>query len=155
MNNPDTDTCRLPSRAGRARLVVCESSGRWTAGLARELPDAVSIHRTLDFAECRRVLADAPASFAVVELTGENAGALLGWMPRLERELPLCRVAVVAERKLADHEWLLREAGAVHFTCRCRELRPLARAASRHLDRAPVQRQDLVERIWDLLPWGE
>ncbi len=149
------DTCRLPPDAGRERLVVCESAGHWVVALRRELGAAVRIHQTHTIDQCWQVLVDAPASFAVVELTGGNADLLLERMLRLNRELPLCRVGVVADRNLADCQWLIREAGAVHFTCSPRRLKPLAELARRHLDRAPVHKQSPTRRIWANLPWAD
>ncbi len=100
------------------------------------------------------MLAERPCSFVVVELTPSVADELLGRMVGLSVEFPKARVAVVADRSMADYQWLMREAGAVHFTCSPRRLAPLAQTASRHFARVPVQRQSLTERIWSSLPWG-
>ena len=154
MVESEADIRRLPPGAGRARLVVCETSGRWAVALRRELAGAVRIQETRSVDHCWTALADAPASFAIVELTGANADSLLERMLRLERDLPLCRVAVVADRKLAGYQSLMREAGAVDFACSPRWLGPLADLARRHLDRAPEHQQSLVRQIWSNLPWS-
>ena len=75
-------------------------------------------------------------------------------MARLPRDFPLARVAVVADRSLAPGEWLMREAGAVHFTTSPRRLGSLAAAVGRHLEQVPRPPQGLAERIWATLPWG-
>ena len=154
MLESDADIRRLPPGAGRARLVVCESSGRWAVALRRELAAAVRIHETRSIDHCWQALADAPASFAIVELTGGNADSLLERMLRLGRDLPLCRVAVVTGRKLVGYQSLMREAGAVHFICSPRRLGPLADLARRHLDGAPEHQQGLIRQIWSNLPWS-
>ena len=146
----------LTADAGPAKLVVCERSGRWAVGLRRELAGlGVRIYETRTLAECWQVLAESPAGFAVVELTTSGTDELLRRMARLQRDFPLVRVAVVAPRVLAGYEWLMREAGAIHFTCSPRQLGPLARSACRHLDRAPVPPRSLAEQIWESLPWGK
>jgi hypothetical protein len=138
-----------------ARLVVCERTGRWAVVLRRELAEAgVRVWETRSLADCWQELAAAPGSFLVVELRPDNAEGLLGRMVWLPREFPLARVAVVAARGLAGHEWLMREAGAVHMTCSPRRLGPLAEIALRHLAGIPAPQQTMVARIWSSLPWA-
>jgi hypothetical protein len=95
-----------------------------------------------------------PSSFVVVEVSQSEIGPVLTRLARWEREYPLARAAVVAERSLAEWEWLLREAGAVWFTTSPRELGPLAAIARRHVEQAPEPEMGIVERIWSGLPWG-
>lgn len=150
----DCGSVLLPEGAGPARLIVCERTGRWAVALRRELSDAkVRLQETRSIAECWEVLAGAPAGLAVVELTAPVVGELLEHLARLQRELPLARVAVVADRGLSDYEWLMREAGAVHFCCSPRRLGPLASLAVSHLAEAPQPRQSITGRIWADLPW--
>jgi hypothetical protein len=66
----------------------------------------------------------------------------------------LAEVAVVAARSLAGWQWLVREAGAVHFSCSPRQLGPLAEMACRHLASVPLPPQSLTDRILAGLPWG-
>ncbi len=101
------------------------------------------------------VLAEAPAGFLVLELTGKNGSWLVDTLVELQRHWRGARAAVVAERSLAEWEWLMREAGAVHFLTSPRRLAPLIDLACRHLAAAPVPRQTLSERIWASLPWGQ
>ena len=145
----------LPPGAAAARLIVCEHSGRWAVGLRRELQAAdVRVYETRGLKECWEMLAEAPASFVVVELTRQAAEGLLPRMARLGRDFPLARVAVVADRCLAGYQWLMREAGVVHFTCSPRRLGPVARLSLRHLSQAPSPPETVVQRIWSGLPWG-
>ncbi|MBN2477335.1 MAG: hypothetical protein JXB62_22205 [Pirellulales bacterium] len=146
----------LPPETSAARLIVCERTGRWAAALRRQLdPSEVRLEETRTLGQCREALARAVASFLVAELTLCDIEPLLGQMARLPRDFPLARLAVVADRCLAGYEWLMREAGAVHFTCSTRRLGPLAQAVRRHLAQAPVPPQTLTQRIWASLPWKE
>lgn len=149
------DSASLPKGIGPARLIVCEREGRWAVTLGRELSRTeADLVQTRSLHECWDALQRWPASFVVVELTRTNASALLERIAWRERDFPLARVAVVADRDLGFCEWLMREAGAVHFTVCPRRLGPLARLALRHLDAAPRPRLPLIERIWASLPWG-
>ena len=120
-----------------ARLIVCERTGHWAVALRRELAEAgVRVWETRTLADCWSELAKSPASFLVLEL-GDNLAGLLGRMARQPREYPAARLAVVADRSLADYESLMREAGAVHFLSSPRQTGPLARLAGRHLAQVP------------------
>ena len=137
-----------------AKLIVCERTGRWAVALRREVAETgVRVWETRSLADCRDELAANPASFAVIEL-GANVAAVLRFLVRQQRQFPAARVAVVANRSQAGYEWLMREAGAVHFLCSSRDVAVLARLACRHLAEVPPQQQSLVERIWASLPWA-
>ena len=143
-----------PMATAASRLLVCERSGQWAGALRHELAETgLHVWETRSLAECWELLAATPASFVVVELTESHAEGLLRRMTRLERDFPLAQVAVVAQRRLADWQWLVREAGAVHFTCSPRQLAPLAEMACRHLAGVPPPPQSLTDRIWAALPW--
>lgn len=144
-----------PGGAGHARWIVCEKTGRWATALRQE-PKArgTRLWETRSLAECFDMLQRWGASFVVAELTSANCDALLDRLARLPRDHPLCRVAVVADRSLAQYEGLAREAGAVWFVVSPRELGPLAATAQRHLRLAPSEPRKLAERIWASLPWG-
>jgi len=173
--NPASQSVLLPEGAAAARLILCERTGRWAAALRRELereegtgtscaeqPAAVSgktrvspspprIEETRSLAHAFRALAEAPASFLIVELSRANADSLLDRMAELGRWFPLARLAVLSDRRLSGYGWLMREAGAVWHTCSPRRLAPLA---ALHLATAPSPRRGLREQIWAGLPWG-
>ena len=155
MANAGHQSVLLPAGATAARLIVCERSGRWATVLRRELgPEAVGVHETRNLTDCWAMLAEAPASFVIVELSAGGVAGLLRQMAWLESDFPLARVAVVAARSRAGYEWLVREAGAVHFTCSPRQLGPMARLALRHLAQAPAPQRSLSQQLWASLPWG-
>ncbi len=150
MNTQPSETPRTP-----ARLIVCERTGRWAVALRRELAGSgVRVWETRTLADCRDELIASPASFVVVELGRGNVERLLRLLARQPRRFPAARIAVVADRSSADHEWLMREAGAVHFLSSPRQAGLLARLACRHLAQAPAPSQGMAERIWASLPWG-
>ena len=122
--------------------------------LRRELAEpGVRVWETRTLADCRDELIANPASFAAIEL-GANVAGLLRLLAMQQRQLPAARLAVVANRSQAGYEWLMREAGAVHFLCSPREVAVLARLACRHLAEVPPPQQSLAERIWASLPWA-
>lgn len=135
-------------------LIVCERTGSWCVALRRLIrPTVAEIIETRSLAECRQTLELRPASFLVLEATDENAPALLGWLTRLEREDPLARAAVVADRRLEPWQWGAREAGALAFVASQRRLQPLADMASMFFASQTKPELGLVERVWDSLPW--
>lgn len=137
-------------------MIVCERTGRWAQALRRESEAAdLAIRQTRSLAECWEELGRFPRSFVVVELAEKDADALLARTARWEREFPLARWAIVADRSLAAYEWLLREAGAAWFGTSPRELGPLAGIARRHLEQVPPPELGVVEEIRARLPWGK
>jgi len=143
-----------PAPEARAQWAVCERSGAWAIALRREAaPLDLHLYETRSLADGWAVLEQAPASFLVAELTLANADALLARMAGLERQFPRARVAVVAERSLAEYEWLLREAGAVWFATSPRELKPMIALVQRHMQLTPLPARDLTQQVWDSLPW--
>ncbi len=124
-------------------------------GIADEPAAAgLRIDEVRSLADCRRLLTRWPSSFVVIEVSREEMAAVLGLLVRWERDFPLARAAVVAERSLAEWQWPLREAGAVWFTASPRELAAVATIARRHLEQAPEPRLGIAERLWRGLPWG-
>jgi hypothetical protein len=143
-----------PQTPPTARLIVCERTGEWSAGLRVELAESgVRLWECRRLAEAWTALAESPGSLVIAEVRRENLAELLQRLIWLDRDFPLARAVVVADRGLARYEWLLREAGAVHFLASPRKLAPLVRLAARHIASVPVPEQSLAEQIWATLPW--
>jgi hypothetical protein len=136
-------------------VIVCEKSGDWAAALARHLPNEIEVRQTRGLGECATVLATAPASLLALKLTCENLPGVLVLLGNLGRKHPQAVAVVLAERGLEPCEWLLREAGAVHFTTSPREGDEVARLAVRHFSRAKGPRANFAARIWNELPWSD
>ncbi len=142
------------STSSSARLIVCERSGPWSAALRSELAEAgVRVWECRSLPEAWEALGQTPAAFVVAEATGENLDNLLRRMAWFSRDFPQARIAVAARRGMARFEWLLREAGAVHFLTSPRRLAPLAGMVVRHLANVPLPSQSMVQRIGASLPW--
>lgn len=138
-----------------ARLMIIERSGCWAAAMRIELAaTGVRLWEAGPRPNLSDAIAEAPASFLIFELTARNGRWLIDTLKELHRRWPGVRGAVVADRSLAEWEWLMREAGAVHFLTSPRKLAPLVELGCRHLAAAPAPRQSLPERIWASLPWG-
>ncbi|MFW6125381.1 MAG: hypothetical protein ACOC46_04465 [Pirellulales bacterium] len=139
------------------RLILAARSGFWAATMRAELAEAgLRLHEAGTLEAAWRQLDEAPASFVIAELTRPNAARLVDCLFNLSRVRPRARAAVVAARALADYAGLMREAGAVHFTCNPRRLGPLIDAACRHLAAAPAEvPASLTDRIWSTLPWAK
>ncbi|MGD0383600.1 MAG: hypothetical protein ABSA77_08775 [Thermoguttaceae bacterium] len=137
------------------RLVVCERTGRWAAALRGELSGAgLRVWETRSLTDCGTLLAESPASFAVLELSEKKIGEILDFIRNWQADFPLFCFAVVADRNLAYYKWFMHEAGAADFICSVRKIGAVARTACRHLAHAPPLPQSLTERIWANLPWG-
>ncbi len=141
--------------ASKSSVIVCERRGIWAAGLRRHLPREIRVYETRTPADCRCELAARPASLVAVELLQTNVTGTLDLLALVARTFPLARAVAVAERGWEPYEWLLREAGAIHFTTSPRQSDALARLAVRHAARVPLPRTTLVAQIWDSLPWQE
>jgi hypothetical protein len=113
------------------------------------------MRQTRGLGECAAELADAQSSLVVLELTRQNFSGVLRLVSELGRKHPVARAIVLAERGLEDYEWLLREAGAIHFTSSPRELAGLERLVRNHFRRLPVIPTTLAAQVWETLPWSE
>ena len=71
----------------------------------------------------------------------------------MEWRYPAARALAVAPRDMLDYEWLLREAGAVHFCVSPREGKLLAQVAERHLRAAAQSIDGPLARLWAQVPW--
>ena len=144
-----------PNPSSAARLIVCESSGSWSIALRMELAQmGVRVWQCRSLPEAWEALAHTPAAFLVAEVAPENLDAILKRLVWFPREFPRARNAIVGGRDMAPYEWLLREAGTVHFLTSPRKLASLAGLVVRHLANVPPPSQSLADRIWASLPWG-
>jgi hypothetical protein len=113
------------------------------------------VRQTRWLAECMAELEVAPASMLVLEVSAANLANVLELAVDLDRRFPLARLAVVADRGMESYEWVLREAGAVHFTTSPRTAGDLARIAVRHAACVPQPPATLAAQVWESLPWHE
>src|SRR5262245_20044360 len=98
-----------------ATVVICETSGDWTALVRGDTPDGVAIVEVRQFDELWPRLREAPQAVVAIELCSGRGWELLASLRRLNREFPRALAVVLAERHLQDWEDICREAGAVAF----------------------------------------
>jgi hypothetical protein len=139
----------------RSCVIVYERKGVWAATLRRRLSAAIGLRETRGLAECADELEAAPGSLLALETTRKNLSGVLDLLADVARRYPGARAVVLAERGLEPYEWLMREAGAAHFTTSPREAEDLARLAERHVGRAGSSQADPAARIWRSLPWSD
>ena len=134
-------------------LILLERTGCWAAALRRELGDApVRLIETRSFGECWQQLAAAPAALVAWELTAANVQTLVSNLLRLDRDFPAASAIVLAERRLAAADRLLREAGGIHFVTSPRALEPVAQIMRRRTA-APAAAQLASARTSTSVGW--
>lgn len=155
MSESSSKSIGFGERAIDASVIVCERSGDWALALKREPAFAgIALRQTRSLRQCQELLAEAAECFVIAELAGDPA-LLLAWAMQLARERPAVRLAVVADRSLAEYEEAVREAGVVLFLTSPRELHRIAPAVRNYFRRFPPPQRSLREEIWRRLPWGE
>ncbi len=138
------------------RLILCEQSGIWAAAMRRAYPQVSRYWRRFPtWWASWEAFRQRPQSFLVVELTSENLSEILNALRWMECFAPGGRLAVLADRRWAGLEWMLREAGIVHWTTSLRAVGPLVEMALGHLKRSARPAATLRERIWRRLPWAK
>ncbi len=135
-------------------LIVCERSGLWAAAIGRCLPVEIAMRQTRSLAECAAELAAAPESLLALELSRQNVAGILALLSSLGRQYPSAAALVLAERGWESYEWLLREAGTMHFTTSPRQPDELVRLVAGHISRQSAPQQNFAAQIWDALPWS-
>lgn len=139
-----------------AKCVVCERTGRWAAALRGELRDSgIRIYETRSLDDCETLISDSPASLAIVELTAGDAVQTAETVSKWNAAHPRMRIVVVADRDQVEHEWLMREAGAIHFLVSPRRVNLVAQLVHRHFAQVPAPQLSALERIWASLPWPQ
>ena len=137
------------------KLIVCEKTGAWAAALRSELAGSVTrVVETRSFAACREELSAAPAAVVAWELAAWSAPNLSAEIVARLRERPAAHGAVLAGEAWKDWEWLLREAGGLHFVTSPRRLAPVAELARRSHVQRPAALPGIAARILAELPWG-
>ena len=137
-----------------SRLIVCERSHAWAAGLERYLPSGTPRTTVGSLILADEALQATPHAFVVVEVTSLDLAKTFAWLAGLEGRSPRARAAVAGELALRQCEADLLEAGAVGCAWGFRRLRPLAALVERHLEAVPRVPVSLVDQILARLPWS-
>jgi hypothetical protein len=103
-------------------FIICEKRGLWAAALRRSLGPSAALRETRSLSECARELIERPSALVAVEFTARRATHVAEFLTWIGRQAPRTLPIVLAERRLADWEWWLREFGAAHFVVSPRRL---------------------------------
>lgn len=137
-----------------AQLILCERTGIWAPAMLRAEPKIRKYwKRFRSWPRAWEAFLARPESFLVVELQPDNLPEILSALRWIDLSGSKARLAVVAKRRWANLEWMVRQAGVVHFTSSPRQLGPLVQMALRHLRRQRRPAKTFEERIWRCLPW--
>jgi hypothetical protein len=139
----------------RSEVIICDPHGLWTAALARRLDAEFRLRQLVSLRECSAQLAIAPSSLMAIHVTPKNLVAVLDWMLSMSESYPLARAIALVDRRLAQDEWLLREAGAVVVVTSQRDLAGIEQVVRQHLARSPRSPVTRSEQIWQSLPWSD
>ena len=122
------------------RVIICERKTHWVVALRQQLKTlSIRLYQTRSLQECWDDLPSYPASLLVLELTLENKTDLINRLCRLSQDFPDARAVIVAGRRLQNHEFLLREAGAIAISFSPRHLGPVASLIGRYVENHPAE----------------
>jgi len=142
------------NQAAIARLYTCERSSDCAAGLRRILgPAGPRVYELRSAAVVFEELAARPASVIVWQIRSSSLDTLAEALHQQRRDYAASVGIVVGQRNMARHEWLLREAGAVHAVFAMRHLDQVVRIALRHLAMVALPPDTWQDRIEQHLPW--
>ena len=150
----------------RVTLIVLERTGEWAVAIRRHLDElAVRLLETRSFDEFWLRMAEHPTALAAWELTESNIRLLTAALVRLQREFPRASAVILAGRRLAACESLVREAGAIHVIDSSRSLPELTEIVRRRASQSPVgparlqqpsgENAEALAEIWTNLPWSD
>jgi hypothetical protein len=139
-----------------ARIIVSETSGRWSFALRTALANSsVSLTEVAGLANAFDRLHDdsqALLAFEATEVVAEEGMRLL----QLSRQRsPGGGVIVLLDRSLATSPWLWQEAGAITVVASLRHLLPVARLIRRYFDTREAASLNFREDVWQRMPWRE
>jgi hypothetical protein len=135
-------------------IVVCEKTGTWAAAMRRALRLPSGPCETRSWVACLREVQARPAAMVALEISPENAAAACQRVAELTQRFPRVRVVLLADRRLKQVEWLLRETGAVHVLFSPGDLARLRPIFRRFWEQMPAARTTFREHVWSRLPWS-
>ena len=136
-------------------VIVCERSGSWAAALRSNLIElAARIRETRTLAECAVELQHSPAALVAVEVTVDNLARALHYLDAWQAAYPQALLLALLARGNECHEAVLREAGAAHVVTGTRRLHSVKELVHTRIGRRSA-RPNILEEVWDGLPWGD
>jgi DNA-binding response OmpR family regulator len=148
-------------------LIICEKTNHWAVALRWALlAQPVRVYETRTWNHAWQALQDEQSSLVAIELRRGQLEEVLRQLRQITIRSARTGAIVLTERSMAEHEWLLREAGALHVAVSTRNLAPLARLVGRFCRRERSARK-LIEHdqdadsfairavVWQRLPWSD
>jgi hypothetical protein len=140
----------------RARVIVCEKGNSWAVALRWALAGSgLRVHETRDWIGGCQAIDPGALNLLALELREDNLEHVYQGVVEVRQQFPNAAVIVLMDRALRDHEWDLRELGALHVAISQRNLDPVARLVQRFVKQSPDLQQDPDEFAWNRLPWPE
>lgn len=116
------------------QLIVCEKGNRWAVALRWVLTEqGVRVFETRTWPAALDAVRAGQSGLVAVELRAGNLADVVRGIVRVREQFSDVSVLVLADRAMAECEWIMREAGAVHFVASPRNLMPVARLVGRIL----------------------
>lgn len=157
-------------------LIVCSSSGKWTAALRTAMADAIAkwsqfvirLQEVEDFGQLDAALCEESWAVVGVELGEENLRSFLDWAANRRSDAPVVGLLSIPPTPWDEHAAerrrerctalaaLVREAGAVWTLDSPLEVLELLEIAARYgqtLTSRPATAPALDTAIWRTLPW--
>lgn len=138
-----------------ARIIVCETSGRWAFALRSILVHAgVAVTETSGLATAFTLFRETPQSLLAFEATAACAEEGLVLLNASRRRNPSRGAVVFLDDTTAKTESLWYEAGAVAVIATPRDLAPLARFVRRCFDSRDKVPLTFRDSVWQRMPWS-
>jgi hypothetical protein len=116
-------------------VIVCERGNNWAIALRFALQESrLRVFETRTWADSIAAWEQSPQSVIAVELRTNNLVEVVRNLAELRRRSSGAAAVVLAEREMAECEWIVREAGAIYVARSKRNLSPLARLLVRAVD---------------------
>lgn len=116
-------------------VIVCERGNSWAIALRFALQDSrLRVFETRAWADCLAAWEQSPQSVLAIELRRNNLAEVVRNLVELRRRSSHTAAVVMADHEMAECEWIVREAGAMHVARSKRNLSPLARLLVRAVD---------------------
>ncbi len=138
-----------------AKLIICEKTNRWATWLRPWLADTgICLLETRALSGALNCLRQQPASALAVEVNRSNLVRVLETI-REARQLASACIVALAERRLREHQWIMRGFGADYVAFSPIELPTVAKLVRRSAANEPRTDQDvsMTERMRQRLPW--
>ena len=139
-----------------ARIIVSESSGRWSFALRSVLVNSgVLVTEVAEIAKAFGRFRDDSQSLLAFEVTEACAEEAIGMLHSSRQRDRGRGVIVLLDSTLAMSESLWQEAGAIAVVASPRQLNLTARLIRRYFDTQETPPLTFRKAVWQRLPWSQ